>query len=163
MSTRSNIAIKLREIDARNGVENLGESFKAPYLQVYCHFDGYPNGVGRDLIEKKFTYEQALEFILKGSRSTCDDGCSYYEWRDEAYEDVKPKEMSAPQMQFACEYMYLLVEDENTHHMNVYLYTGRSGPKLVFKKIIINDSNEVVTDNDTMMVYDTNGIFKNEA
>ena len=79
MSTRSNIALKLRHQDFKNRVTNLGEEFKGPYLQVYCHFDGYPEGVGLDLVKKNFTYDEALEFILKGDRSTCEDGKAYYE------------------------------------------------------------------------------------
>lgn len=158
MSTRSNIAIKLREEDCKNGVQRFGEEFHGPYLQVYCHFDGYPNGVGRDLIEKKLTYDEALEFILKGDRSSTDDGTSYYEWRDEAYENVKPKVMTVPNQEQ--EYLYLLEENEETGMMDVYQFIGVAVPKLMFKRIYLNKDNEIeYDDKNPLYIYNTNGIF----
>lgn len=158
MSTRSNIAIKLSEEDQKNGVQNLGEEFYGPYLQVYCHFDGYPNGVGRDLIEKKLTYDEALKLILEGDRSSTDDGMSYYQWRDEAYEDVKPKDMTVPKREQ--EYLYLLEENEETGLMDVYQFVGTVAPKLMFKRIYLNKDNEIeYDDKNSLLIYNTNGIF----
>jgi len=56
MSTHSLIAI-----------ENPGGSV----LYVYCHFDGYLEGVGRDVVG--MTREQARALILKGDMSSIDD------------------------------------------------------------------------------------------
>lgn len=43
----------------------------APYnvLSVYCHFDGYPTGVGADLLKYHNSYEKALALILCGDLS----------------------------------------------------------------------------------------------
>jgi len=49
---------------------------------VYCHWDGYPDGVGADLKNLGFTnVNEVLSFIDMGSRSTVDD--SYHEMRGE--------------------------------------------------------------------------------
>lgn len=49
---------------------------------VYCHNDGYPEGVGADLLNIGFeTAEEVEEFIDEGDRSTVD--LSYKEWRNE--------------------------------------------------------------------------------
>lgn len=54
------------------------------YLGIYCNFDGYPAGVGRELKEKFKTYEQVLNLILLGECSyIIDDICSYHNWRNE--------------------------------------------------------------------------------
>lgn len=49
---------------------------------VYCHWDGYPDGVGRDLKRKGFrNVNEVVEFIEEGDRSTVDE--SYHEMRGE--------------------------------------------------------------------------------
>ena len=72
MSTRSNIAILLRPEDRnRNFTTPMGTTVNAngkKYLYVYCHNDGYPEGVGADLkrmFEGMESYEEALEKIKK--------------------------------------------------------------------------------------------------
>ena len=91
MSTRSNIAIKLKEEDRNrdfiapdNSVFNPGGK---AYLQIYCHFDGYPDGVGQDLLDEKFTYEEALNFIMLGDHSTVKEA---YIFRGESWQQDKP-------------------------------------------------------------------------
>jgi len=69
MATRSRIAV---EIDGHK------------VLSVYCHNDGYLEGVGRDLsrIFPDGSDSRDVErFIKEGDRSTV--GLSYKEWRDE--------------------------------------------------------------------------------
>ena len=41
-------------------------------LQIYCHWDGYPEGVGEALQSGYNTYEQALALILGGDLSSLD-------------------------------------------------------------------------------------------
>lgn len=54
------------------------------YMGIYCNFDGYSAGVGRELKEKFKTYEQVLNLILLGECSYIIDGiCSYHNWRNE--------------------------------------------------------------------------------
>jgi hypothetical protein len=54
------------------------------YMGIYCHFDGYPSGVGAELKNKFNTYESALNLILLGNVShIIDNICSYHNWRNE--------------------------------------------------------------------------------
>ena len=110
MSTRSNIAIKLKEEDRHrdfiapdNSVFNPGGK---AYLQIYCHFDGYPDGVGQDLLDAKFTYEEALNFIMLGGHSTVEE--AYIE-RGEKWQDNKPSCKDKPYCYE--EYLYCFMDD----------------------------------------------------
>tara|TARA_R110000772_G_scaffold227331_1_gene338062 strand:+ start:534 stop:881 length:348 start_codon:yes stop_codon:yes gene_type:complete len=63
MATRSRIAVELQDGTVKS---------------VYCHWDGGPDGVGQDLLNKHFSSTGEVEdFIDEGSRSTVDE--SYYE------------------------------------------------------------------------------------
>lgn len=117
MSTRSYIALRLRE-------EDKNKSFKAAcgltvnasgskYLYVYCHFDGYPEGVGADLKNLEMTYDDALEFILKGDRSTCEK--SYWERRKEK---CPPHTIDYPE-DLTERYVYVLEEVEEGGPLHV--------------------------------------------
>lgn len=111
MSTRSNIAILLRP-------EDRNKTFKTPwgksvnpngekFLVVYCHNDGDPSGVGADL-ESMFNggnYEDALEYILRGDRSTTD--LSYYEWRGEK---CPPRAYDKASDCYQEDYLYIMYE-----------------------------------------------------
>ena len=97
MSTRSNIAIKIKE-------EDKGKTFKAwnnvnfkisedtEYLEVYCHFDGYLEGVGADLLSDFNNYDDVFNLIIKGDMSSIND---YYYDRphEEDWDDIKPNEL----------------------------------------------------------------------
>lgn len=75
MATRSRIAVEIEE----------GE-----VLSVYCHNDGYLEGVGERLLNlfpNGTDPSEVLEFIEEGDRSTVD--LSYNEWRGE---DCPPQE-----------------------------------------------------------------------
>lgn len=52
------------------------------YVYVYCHFDGYPEGVGKTLIEN-YTYTEIIEeLILKGDMSSLEntiESTTFYE------------------------------------------------------------------------------------
>lgn len=121
MSTRSNIAIKLRESDVnKTFITPWGEEVSpngTPYLYVYCHFDGYPDGVGAELV-KMFhdkTYEDALKYILEGDRSTY--YLSYYEMRDETIAPFPGKDIVS---MFENEYLYIIEEIDGKLHVKVY-------------------------------------------
>lgn len=69
MATRSRIAV-----EQENG----------KVISVYCHNDGYPEGVGKDLLNlfpNGTPTSEVVEFIMEGDRSTVK--LSYREWRDE--------------------------------------------------------------------------------
>lgn len=56
----------------------------AQYLGVYCHHDGYINGVGKELIENYDTEEKILNLLCMGDLSNVCQGVSSYEsWRNE--------------------------------------------------------------------------------
>ena len=54
------------------------------YMGIYCNFDGYSSGVGKELMTKFTTYEQVLNLILLGECSyIIDDIRTYHNWRNE--------------------------------------------------------------------------------
>ena len=88
------------------GVELPNGTVKA----VYCHWDGYPKGVGASLLSKRFsTTEQVEEFINEGARSTVK--LSYAAMRGE---DTPPDTYSSVDEYFASdleEWGYLFTRD----------------------------------------------------
>ena len=107
MATRSNIAILLRPEDRNRTLNVMDECFNGyrprmqcpycrsakpedlknifpncepngnPVLQIYCHWDGYPDGVGASLQSSYNSYEEALALILGGDLSSLDDSKSF--------------------------------------------------------------------------------------
>ena len=62
------------------------------YLGIYCHWDGYPSGVGATLLKHFDTYEKVLNLISLGYLSTLlDNTIAYYSWRQEDWNGVKPQ------------------------------------------------------------------------
>lgn len=121
MSTRSNIAILLRP-------EDRNKDFKTPwgqvvnangkkYLYVYCHNDGYPEGVGADLITMfdGDKYEKALRYILRGDRSTTD--LSYWDWRKE---QCAPRAADTEEEMYQNDYLYVIEEVDVTMQVRLY-------------------------------------------
>lgn len=121
MSTRSNIAILLRPAD-RN------KDFKTPwgqvvnangkkYLYIYCHNDGYPEGVGVDLI-RMFDgneYEKALKYIMLGDRSST--FLSYWDWREE---QCAPRAADTVEEMYCNDYLYIIEEVDGTMQVRMY-------------------------------------------
>lgn len=63
-----------------------------PILEIYHHWDGYPEGVGLTLVTHFNDYDTILNLLLGGDASSINDGvCQYYAWRNEEWESVKPK------------------------------------------------------------------------
>lgn len=63
-----------------------------PILEIYHHWDGYPEGVGKTLLKDFNDYDTILNLLLGGDASTINGGvCQYYAWRNEDWESVKPK------------------------------------------------------------------------
>ena len=67
MGTRSRVGIQLKNQDSVNS--------------IYIHWDGYPEGVGQYLLDNLTEYDNIVEYISKGDRSSVE--LSYYEWREE--------------------------------------------------------------------------------
>lgn len=59
---------------------------------IYCHFDGYEEGVGKTLCEEFFMMDAINNLIALGDVSTIHDNIvAYHRDRGEDWEDVKPK------------------------------------------------------------------------
>jgi hypothetical protein len=80
MSTRSYITIKLD-----NG----------KYKGIYCHSDGYPDGVGQCLFNNYQEQEKVEELIALGDISYIGENigsvCAYHRDRGENFKQVKPR------------------------------------------------------------------------
>lgn len=121
MSTRSNIAILLRPEDRNKDFKTpWGEVVNAngkKYLYVYCHNDGYPEGVGADLINMfdGDKYEKVLKYILMGDRSTTD--LSYWDWRKEK---CAPRAADTEEEMYQNDYLYVIEEVDVTMQVRNY-------------------------------------------
>ena len=119
MATRSNIAIILKEEDKarvfaelNERLEEVGGRFRygvdnGNVLQIYCHWDGYPEGVGQDLLDDFNSYDKALEMILEGDHSTPYEP---YAGHGEDWVSNRPDQRSEP----ICyeEYLYVFKDEE---------------------------------------------------
>lgn len=147
MCTRSNIAILLRP-------EDRNKDFKTPwgqvvnakgkkYLYVYCHNDGYPEGVGADLINMfdGDKYEKVLKYILMGDRSTTD--LSYWDCRITL---CAPRAADTEEEMYQNDYLYVIEEVDVT--MQVRLYGDDDDDWDDDNIIVIDDDNEDEGDED---------------
>ena len=114
MATRSCIIVKVRDSDVGTAQKYSDEKSKAlandwgdggtdkceevkiekPYIGVYCHWDGYPSGVGAALKSFADTYDRALNLVLGGTISMVGaDEFTHYANRDgEKWDYLKPKQ-----------------------------------------------------------------------
>lgn len=109
MATRSRIAVELNDGTVKS---------------VYCHWDGYPEGVGKDLLNLSFNSTSEVEdFIEEGSRSTVHE--SYYE----KYGESRGEELEKPDVHKSVdayynsdieEYGYLFTKNSNWHVKSAY-------------------------------------------
>ena len=119
MATRSNIAIILKEEDKARVfaelneiLEEVGGRFRygvdnGNVLQTYCHWDGYPEGVGQDLLNDFNSYDEALKLILEGDHSTPYES---YVSKGEDWASNRPEQRTEP----ICyeEYLYVFKDGE---------------------------------------------------
>lgn len=82
------------EVWRKEGGENLCEPvvINEQYLAVYCHWDGYPSGVGAVLKEKFLDYHSALNLVIGGACSALDSAYvrHYANRQGEKWEYIKP-------------------------------------------------------------------------
>lgn len=103
MGTRSIISIK-----------NEDQTFDA----VYCHWDGYPKGVGETLKKSYTTEEKIRELIAGGDMSCLKDeinDCEFYTKRGEElhnYKNFKFDDLLQKAQDIGCEYLYSFYGDE---------------------------------------------------
>lgn len=122
MSTNSNICIVLKDEDKNKAlkfnIEKLpSENYKISsydkeelnkikeintdknVLEIYHHWDGYPDGVGNTLIEYFNDYDKALNLILGGDCSTINPPTYEPYWiNGEEWECIKPREFDEPKL-----------------------------------------------------------------
>lgn len=110
MATRCNICVRLRredigkslridleKIESNSGAVNsyFNEvTLDGEYIEIYVHWDGYPTGVGKELVSNYNTYEKALNLTLGGDCSSV-----YSEWipyviNNQDWDQNKPRILS---------------------------------------------------------------------
>ena len=112
MATRATITLKIKDEDLNKTkkfdidklpentsynddcIENLREvTLNKPYISIYHHFDGYPEGLGLTLYEEFNDYDKALNILLGGDVSSINGNtitqyCAAY--KDEDWDSAKP-------------------------------------------------------------------------
>lgn len=103
MATRSIISIK-----------NEDETYDA----VYCHFDGYPRGVG-DTLNKSYLTEEKIRDLISGGAMSClkDEitDCEFYTKRGEElhnYKSLSLSDLKKKAQDVGCEYLYMFYKGE---------------------------------------------------
>ena len=78
-----------------------------PVFQIYCHHDGYPEGVGAELLRNFNSYEKALALVAAGDTSSIEDGHTqcYSLGKGDSYEHCKPRKKTHPTVDQ--EYLYV--------------------------------------------------------
>lgn len=136
MSTTSTIYVKVRKEDKGKALKcdlsKITLSFNTPfnikveeierkitpikldkdYIRIYVHWDGYVDGVGRELLNN-YDYEKALNLILLGDESSIIGECTPYVGRTdfpEEWEDIKP--MTLENVEQDEMFTYLLDDDD---------------------------------------------------
>lgn len=112
MATRATITLKIKDEDLNKAkkfdidklpentsynddcIENLREvTLNKPYISIYHHFDGYPDGLGVTLFTKFNDYDKTLNILLGGDASSINgDTIIQYcpSYRDEDWDRTKP-------------------------------------------------------------------------
>lgn len=111
MSSHSRIYLRLKEEDKGKTKQAIPSHFNganwkyntpcvvipndANYISIYCHWDGYPSGVGYELFTYWNNYNDILNMLLVGDLSYVKERSiqSYYAWRgenEEPWDRVQP-------------------------------------------------------------------------
>ena len=132
MATRSTISLKVKRGDKGQTfhfdknklpkkvlgyddsyIDEIGDvKLEKDYLTIYHHWDGYPEGVGKTLIEKFNDYDSILNLLCGGDASSINSQniCQYCAWRGDKWNDelggVQPKQ-SNTEPSVTEEYAYL--------------------------------------------------------
>lgn len=124
MSTNSRIYLKLKNEDknktmkgdekliniSNNNFETPSVELNGDYISVYCHWDGYFNGVGKALFKYHNTYNHILNMLLFGYLSYVDEGImSYHAWRgedEEPWKCVKPNVTNDTKLSESYNYLF---------------------------------------------------------
>jgi hypothetical protein len=87
-----------KDSDGKVWLDEVGEErskrvkFQSLYIGIYCHWDGYPSGVGAVLKEKFLDYHSALNLVIGGACSALDSAYvrHYANRQGEKWEYLKP-------------------------------------------------------------------------
>jgi hypothetical protein len=91
------------------------------YDTVYCHFDGYPDGVGKKLENHYGSEDKVRELIARGDMSSLAakvDDCEFYTKRGEPLKNlvnIPFEELVELAKATWCEYLYTFDEGTWTH------------------------------------------------
>lgn len=136
MSTRSSILVKVPDTFLNSTAKYNSEMFKdqelltgnrgwdtdickdkaqeihitKPYLGIYCHWDGYPNGVGKELVANYPDFSAAFNLILGGDCSFILDGelLRYATRSCEDWKYIQPRQLDeVKKVSDDSEYLYL--------------------------------------------------------
>ena len=152
MATRSNICLilnkedigkvmKFDETKLPKGVTCYNEflnkveevTLEKPVLEIYHHWDGYPDGVGKTLLKQYNDYNTILNLLLGGDASSIngDSVCQYCAWVGEDWESVKPEQLDNPVLneeylyKFENGVWYFRDENEDWTNLEEYLNTHK--------------------------------------
>lgn len=91
------------------------------FLGIYCHWDGYPDTVGKALVAKFDTFAKAFNLIIGGDCSviTEDQVLRYATRPAEEWKSIQPKQLD--KVQKFTEWAHYVYVFKNDHW---YLYTG---------------------------------------
>lgn len=127
MATRSTISLKVKKEDIgktfhfdenkllynltceNEFIDEVGDvKIEKDYLTIYHHWDGYPEGVGKTLVNKFKDYNSILNLLCGGDASSIngDTIVQYCAWRGEEWDNVKPAQ-SDTEPSVTEEYAYL--------------------------------------------------------
>lgn len=129
MSTNSNICVLLKEEDRNKTMKHIGNEHDDYWgsekretgvfdevnpegkeiLYVYCHWDGYPDGVGAALLAEYTDYDNVLNLVLGGDMSSV--GKYYANRKGEKWEHIQPQAVSEDDIERQ-EYDYLFKDGE---------------------------------------------------
>lgn len=91
-------------------ISNIGIEKKDGTIDfIYCHWDGYFNGVGSTLLKDYTTKEEVEKLILRGDCASLDEP---YTDLGEDYEDLKPRTVRTKKEAFQQEYCYIFTLEE---------------------------------------------------
>lgn len=92
-----------------------------PFLGIYCHWDGYPDTVGKALVTKFDTFEKAFNLILGGDCSLITENqiLRYATRPAEQWKNIQPKQLDEiKKFTKWANYVYVFKQDR------WYIYTG---------------------------------------
>lgn len=99
---------------------------------IYCHYDGYPDGVGAELRKNYSTFQSASDLINKGDCSTIYGDLKTYASMGEKWESIAPKYINKTSFnielgkKYYIDYMYLFSDKKGWEIKCCYGYGVQS-------------------------------------